>query len=385
MRYEAGLELETLLNSQTRGSTTIKPMLGVIPSYTSLGMASLLPHKNIELKHDKKVFIDGMDSTSTDGRDRILKNVNSDSIAMPLDDLIKCSRDDARDMIKDARIIYLYHNTIDATGDHAQSEKKTFQGVRTCIDELLRAVQKIVNSLNGTKIFITSDHGFLYNREPLEEIDKLDSIKEKEKIIKTSRRFIIADGDLDIDGTQKIDMNYILTPKSNYNAYVPNGNIRFSKRGAGNLFVHGGASLQEIVVPLIEFHNIRKDSKRDTQSKRPVKVELITPIRKITNNRFNLSFFQKERVEGKLKPITLKILFTDDETNTQISDERTIIADSTVKDPTEREFKLSFTLKGQKFDKSKNYCLKIIDSETGIEIESIPFEISIAIVNDFDF
>jgi uncharacterized protein (TIGR02687 family) len=384
LRYEAGLELESMLNRETRGSTTITPVLGVIPSITPLGMAALLPRQSIELKPDGRVFLDGIDSSGLEGRNKILKEASSESLAYPLNELMAMSKDESRDVIKDARVIYLYHDTIDAMGDKARTEKKTFQAVRDCLDELFRYVKKIVNSLNGTRIFITSDHGFLYNREPLAESDKLESLSFKDDLILNGRRHAISTVDLKIDGTQRVDMEFLLAQPSGALATIPNGNIRFSCKGAGNLFVHGGGSLQEVVVPVIQFHNIRKDSKRDTATRRPVKVELTTPTRKITNNRFTLVFFQKDKVEGKLKPVTLKILFMDDETATQISDEKTIIADRMAEDPRERVFKLSFTLKGQTFDKSKQYYMKMMDSETGVEVASLPFQISIAIANDFD-
>jgi uncharacterized protein (TIGR02687 family) len=400
-------------------------MLGVVPSYTALGMAALLPHESIKIKcnnadshnenikkGDARVYVNNIDSSSTEGRDKILKSVYPESIALKLNLLIEKSRDDARDLIKDFRVIYLYHNVIDAIGDDAKTEKKTFKAVRECLDELFKAVKKIVNSLNGTRVLITSDHGFLYNRDPLAETDKLVSIsnilnnksisKGKEnkitnRLITSGRRFAIfnanntnanntnANSTFEIEGTQSCSMDYIIDEPQNAAAYFPNGNIRFAVQGAGSLFVHGGTALQEVVIPLIQFHNIRKQSKKNVQASRPVKVELTTPGRKITNNRFNLSFFQKEKVEGKLKPLTLKIMLKDEETDTQISDERTIIADRTQSDPQDRVFKLSFTLKGQNFDKAKTYYLKIIDTETGLEMESIPFTISIAIVNDFDF
>ena len=50
LRYEVGKELTDRLNEEIIGSTNIDAMLSVIPSITKLGMASLLPHKNIEIK-----------------------------------------------------------------------------------------------------------------------------------------------------------------------------------------------------------------------------------------------------------------------------------------------------------------------------------------------
>ena len=56
LRYESAKELLTLLNSEQKGSSEISTMLGVIPSYTKLGMAALLPHKKIEITEKARYY-----------------------------------------------------------------------------------------------------------------------------------------------------------------------------------------------------------------------------------------------------------------------------------------------------------------------------------------
>ncbi|MCL4556929.1 MAG: BREX-1 system phosphatase PglZ type A, partial [Gammaproteobacteria bacterium] len=50
LRYEAAEELVSQLNSKNRYKTRLDVMLGVLPSYTSLGMAALLPHQKLTYK-----------------------------------------------------------------------------------------------------------------------------------------------------------------------------------------------------------------------------------------------------------------------------------------------------------------------------------------------
>ena len=73
-------------------------------------------------------------------------------------------------------------------------------------------------------------------------------------------------------------------------------------QGGGNRFVHGGASLQEMVVPLISVKKTRKDDVVD------VDVSCI-PISQITTNSVMLSFYQEEPIDDKIKPLALKIAF----------------------------------------------------------------------------
>ena len=71
-------------------------------------------------------------------------------------------RDKQRDVFK-SRLVYIYHNVIDAIGDDRKTERKTFHAVTDAISELNSLVKKVHSSFNVSKVFITSDHGFLYN------------------------------------------------------------------------------------------------------------------------------------------------------------------------------------------------------------------------------
>ena len=54
-RYEAAVELRDRINEKRYSEATLSSQLGVVPSYTTLGMASLLPH------HDPKFWLPIMD------------------------------------------------------------------------------------------------------------------------------------------------------------------------------------------------------------------------------------------------------------------------------------------------------------------------------------
>ena len=71
--------------------------------------------------------------------------------------------------------------------------------------------------------------------------------------------------------------------------------------GGGMNFVHGGISLQEMVVPVIEYHYLRNDSMEYRRNKqkydtKPVTVNLLSANRKISNMIFSLNFYQKDAV-----------------------------------------------------------------------------------------
>ena len=63
-RYEAAKEFTDTLNGTYRMDAKLSAMLGVLPSYTALGMASLLPHKTLAYTVKGDVLVDGNSSAS---------------------------------------------------------------------------------------------------------------------------------------------------------------------------------------------------------------------------------------------------------------------------------------------------------------------------------
>jgi hypothetical protein len=56
-RYEAAQELLQEINSKYRFKGNLKAMLGVVPSYTALGMAALLPHNQYKFGEQKTFWL----------------------------------------------------------------------------------------------------------------------------------------------------------------------------------------------------------------------------------------------------------------------------------------------------------------------------------------
>lgn len=129
-------------------------------------------------------------------------------------------------------------------------------------------VRIIVNEFGGTNILITADHGFLYTYSPLTEDDKVDKSSFNGMDVEYGRRYAIMQKDA--------QPNYLLPVKflggnTEYDGFAPRESIRIKMNGGGLNFVHGGISLQEMVVPVIEYHYLRNDSmeyKRNKQAER---------------------------------------------------------------------------------------------------------------------
>ena len=99
-RFEAAQALTAELNGKYRFEATLSSQLGVLPSYTALGMAVLLPHKKLAYK-GTDVLVDGQSSIASE-RDGILQAVGG--MALKCDELMAKKKEEGREVVKDKRV-----------------------------------------------------------------------------------------------------------------------------------------------------------------------------------------------------------------------------------------------------------------------------------------
>ena len=97
--------------------------------------------------------------------------------------------DEAKQLVQEHDLIYVYHNRIDTMGDDTTTEDKVIEASKEEIAFLIDVVKKIAN-MNGTNMIITADHGFIYQNEVLDESDFSDG-KISGDIDMGTRRFVI--------------------------------------------------------------------------------------------------------------------------------------------------------------------------------------------------
>lgn len=380
LRYEVAVELTKQLLQETKGSARISAMQSVFPSATKFGMAALLPHNQLQLTDDVSVLCDGEATDGTINREKILNKVHEGNVAISFKNLLAMKQAERREKVSNASVVYIYHNAIDAVGDKATTEDQVFEACDQAITELKNLVRIIVNDMNGTNILITADHGFLYSYKPLEESDKAEKSFISGHIVELDRRYVIAEGDCSAEHMLKVPMHHL---NSTYSGFTPQDNIRMKKPGGGMNYVHGGISLQEMTVPVIEFKNMRANSKKFVDVKK-AELQLISQSRKVSNSLFSLDFYQKEAVNGKVASATYEIYMAD-ATGMPVSDKKTVIADKSSTNGSDRVFRTRFTLKSVEFKKTDTYYLTIVEKGTTNVTDRIEFTIDIAFVNDFDF
>lgn len=388
MRYEVAAELQDVLNKDTRGTVELKYMTGSLPSYTKLGMASLLPHERLEYRN-QFVLADGM-STEAENRGKILEKMTSDSIAMNYKELMDLKQSEVREKFKGIRLFYIYHDKIDAIGDHSVSESGVFDAVEDTIEDIKKVIEKLTNAQIINNLLVTADHGFIYQREALESYDKVETGNfDKEKIIASSKRFILSEEDIDLMNVHKFNMDYMIESEKQKEtfAYVPQADLRFKMQGPNKNFVHGGAAPQEIVVPVLKYtYNRTTDLDRKGIKHGKVGLAVINASRKITSSPFSINILQTEKVTEKLLSRRFKVALWDmDGDEFKVSDEKLVIAESASDEASDRQYKVTLTLTGEV--ENKVYYIRLIDEDpTEINkdiIDPMPFEVDLLIVDDF--
>ena len=86
-------------------------------------------------------------------------------VAVTSKDLMNWNNEEGREKVSNASVVYIYHDTIDAIGDKQGSEHKTFEACRDAMNLLKSSVNRIINRLNGSRVIITADHGFLFQNK----------------------------------------------------------------------------------------------------------------------------------------------------------------------------------------------------------------------------
>lgn len=387
MRYEVAAVLTDQLRRETQSKVALESRQGIFPTITKFGMAALLPNRELSVQQKAngqlQVLVDGHSSEAGD-RDGILKAANPHSIALKYKDIIDMKRADRAALVKGMEVVYIYHDRIDEASH--SDDTSVFTACEQAIREIKTLIRIIVNEFGGIRILVTADHGFLYTYSALQEDSKVSSDLGS-KTVEIGRRYALAQKGATAEYLMPVRF---LDDKTPYTGFAPRENIRLKMSGAGINFVHGGVSLQEMVVPVIDYHYLRSESKdyrhnREKYDTKPVTVSLISATRKISNMLFALNFYQQDPVSDNRRACNYQVFFRD-ASGKAISDTVKIIADKTNENGQERTFRCTFNLKPQQYSNLDTYYLVIQDEEGKQMPITEEFQIDIAFsVDGFDF
>ncbi|MFC6225641.1 BREX-1 system phosphatase PglZ type A [Hymenobacter artigasi] len=384
LRFECGTELYQRLQGHQRYQTELNHLVTGLPSYTQLGMAALLPHQQLRLESPDAVWADGRSTQGMANRIKILQaSLGEKATALSAEDFMQLpSSTTGRELSRNHDVVYIYHNQIDKVGDDLKSEDKVFEAARQEIEYLLSIVDRIRN-INGTHIFITADHGFLYQQSEVEESEFSGSQLEGE-IWKESRRYVLGQP---LKGGSAL-MSWTaeqLGLEGETQVLIPRGVNRLRRQGAGSRYVHGGASLQEVVVPLVKVRVVRE------QTTSQVSVDVLRMSNnRITTGRLPVSFIQQEPVTDKILARTIRARLLAGPGEEVISDEVTRVFDSADANVRTREFQHTFTISPDAAKRYRNQEVKlrldepVPNTDKWKQYQEFSYTLLISFTSDFD-
>ena len=135
------------------------------------------------------------------------------------------------------------------------TEKNVFKATEDEMDKLIRVV-RYIRDANGANIFITADHGYIYQNETLDESDFTDFKAQGGTCFIENRRFVIGTGLWEGNGAKSWKSEQVGI-KAGVDIQICKGINRIRKQGSGSRFIHGGSMPQEIVIPVLHV-NIKK-------------------------------------------------------------------------------------------------------------------------------
>lgn len=385
MRYEVGQEFMCRIRQEDRYSAELSPMISMLPSFTQLGMAALLPNKSLAIAEDDSgtVFIEDQSTQGTQNRTKILQSsLNGRGVAVKAEEFMQLSRDDSREMLKANDVVYFYHNRIDHTGDKMHSEGLAFEAVEHTLEDLMKLVKKLTAN-NVSNILITADHGFIYQNKVLDESDFSSEIVQGDEVLYRDRRFVLGKGLHEQNSVHKFSSTQ-LGLVGTLEILIPKSINRLRLKGSGSRFVHGGASLQEIVIPVLKIN------KKRTSDISAVTVEILRGSSSvITSGQLAVTLYQSDVVTDKMQPRKLRAgIYTI--SNELISDEHELYFDIPSENPRDREFQVRFVLsrRADEFN-GQEVILRLDERHAGTthfkEYKSIRYLLRRSFTSDFDF
>ena len=203
------------------------------------------------------------------------------------------------------------------------------------MDEIRKLVPSLHATYNVANVFVTSDHGFLYNDTPFEDKDKhkVDDEYEERKT-----RYYITEASGEVFGVSKYPMGDVSTMKNSGKfVSVPTGSNRFNAEGGGYQFAHGGATLQEMVIPVLYSHLRREDNKQS------VGVTLLSSAMNMVSSHLKFQMIQSDAVSENFKE--RRVLCGIYEGGKLITNEKEVLLNSTDANPQNRFTSVDLILK----------------------------------------
>lgn len=334
-RYELAQQLATELVEE-KHPCSLSFAVAQLPTETKFCIPTLLPHDEMKLvTTDSKpdITLNGKVRNSKDLRTELLQQYNPDAKCFLFSELEGIGSKALRETLK-RPLSYIFHNVVDSLG-HDGSSVALPQACEKAIKDLKGFITTLLSSANITNVYLTADHGFIYNNIRFEEKDKFRV--DEENMEKTSR-YYLTKSNTPVLGIAKFPFAsaHGADDASGVFVAVPDGTNRLANQGTNYQFAHGGAALQELVIPVLHAKHV------DKEGREPVGLELLTKDIKMVSGRARFDLYQTDPISDEFRERKITVAIYDG--NRPMTAIKQLELDKTSGNPGERIFTVDLML-----------------------------------------
>ena len=283
LRYEMASDLVEGLDREFAHELT--PALGQLPGITPVGMASLMPGAENGLNLEKisgklHVTISGQRITDRTSRLGWLTDRIGDGVAVAKLGYIVRIPPKKRKELGAARMLVVTSQEIDRIGEGESGEEEARIYMDEVLEKLRRGLRNLA-ALGFEEIVVTADHGFIF-AEGFEEGLKMDP--PGGETVELHPRCWIGQGGNAAEGYFRVPASSLELGGSLECAF-PRSLGTFKVKGGSGAYFHGGASLQEQIIPVLQ---LSKKAERAGKAS-GLRWSLTLPKSTITNRFFSVS------------------------------------------------------------------------------------------------
>jgi hypothetical protein len=251
LRYEMAAELIEGLGGEF--TLTIQPALGQLPGITPVGMASLMPGAEDGLsleKHAGKLSVVAGGKRITDRAARLAwlqDRAGDGTVAVKLGDVVRLTPK-KKQTLAAAKLLVVTSQEIDRLGEGESEDDEARIYMEDVLEKLRRAIRNLAAAGFG-EIILSADHGFIF-AEGFEAGLKMDP--PGGETVELHPRCWIGKGGQNAEGYFRVSASS-LELGGGLECAFPRGLGTFKVKGGAGAYFHGGASLQEQVLPVVRL------------------------------------------------------------------------------------------------------------------------------------
>ena len=246
LRYEVGAELLQKLIEQ-KHTVNLSARLAMMPTETKYCKLSLLPHSELK-QNETGMLVDGKSLVSLDQRTAHMQQYRQGAACVDYKTVTESGQNEMRELFK-RPVVYVMHDKIDKEG-HDQSAIEMTAACKESIAQLVALVHRIHMTFNVTDVYITSDHGFLFEDKVFEDKDKHQV---QEQNIEKKTRYYLTTSDAPLMGISKFKLEEVSGMKApDIYVAIPKGTNRMMAAGGYK------SSLHLFIVSLLEKKHVKK-------------------------------------------------------------------------------------------------------------------------------